>query len=162
MCCFSSSGLSRICVSRKYVLNLTRSGRAAPRYRNCRATSNLSPIRRTRCKPTVVPAITSRCAALSARPKLSNFDRFTISHNMASCDCCCASSTVLLACSRCHLVSYCSKSCQAKHWKEGGHKELCRNTDLIIKPIIRAAFEGNSTETKRLLTGYSTILADNV
>ncbi|KAJ3331486.1 hypothetical protein HDU76_003043 [Blyttiomyces sp. JEL0837] len=29
-------------------------------------------------------------------------------------------------CSRCQRVGYCSKECQTKHWKEGGHKKVCR------------------------------------
>ena len=32
----------------------------------------------------------------------------------------------LSACSRCHLVSYCSKPCQVQYWKQkpGGHKHF--------------------------------------
>ena len=35
--------------------------------------------------------------------------------------------TTLSACARCHLVSYCSKPCQAQHWRQkpGGHKQFC-------------------------------------
>ncbi len=32
----------------------------------------------------------------------------------------------LLTCARCHLVQYCDKRCQARHWKEGGHKAMCQ------------------------------------
>ena len=28
-------------------------------------------------------------------------------------------------CARCHRVRYCSRACQAAHWKKGGHKKLC-------------------------------------
>ena len=37
----------------------------------------------------------------------------------------------LSACSRCHIVSYCSKPCQANHWKQkpGGHKQFCVTPD---------------------------------
>lgn len=28
-------------------------------------------------------------------------------------------------CGGCKLIVYCSKECQAKHWKEGGHKQDC-------------------------------------
>lgn len=31
----------------------------------------------------------------------------------------------LLCCARCKVAAYCSKSCQQKHWKEGGHKQEC-------------------------------------
>ena len=31
----------------------------------------------------------------------------------------------LQACGRCMSVHYCSAECQAKHWREGGHKEAC-------------------------------------
>ena len=30
-----------------------------------------------------------------------------------------------LHCSRCKVVSYCSKACQVNHWKKGGHKLEC-------------------------------------
>jgi hypothetical protein len=32
----------------------------------------------------------------------------------------------LKTCQRCLATWYCTKSCQAKHWKEGGHKQACR------------------------------------
>ena len=32
----------------------------------------------------------------------------------------------LKPCSRCKAVVYCGKECQAKHWKEGGHKAMCK------------------------------------
>jgi hypothetical protein len=31
----------------------------------------------------------------------------------------------LKKCSRCKLVSYCSKACQSQHWKQGDHKRYC-------------------------------------
>ena len=31
----------------------------------------------------------------------------------------------LNACSRCKVVKYCSRACQLKHWKEGGHRKIC-------------------------------------
>ena len=35
--------------------------------------------------------------------------------------------TTLSACSRCQLVYYCSRACQAQHWKQkpAGHKQFC-------------------------------------
>jgi len=32
-------------------------------------------------------------------------------------------------CARCHLPRYCSRVCQKKHWKEGGHKQECEKAD---------------------------------
>ena len=81
---------------------------------------------------------------------------------MATCDFCGASSAALLACARCNLVSYCGKGCQAKHWKEGGHKKRCKNKDVILETVFQAANKGDSVEMKRLLTGYSTILTVKV
>ena len=31
----------------------------------------------------------------------------------------------LKRCAQCHVVSYCGKECQTKHWKQGGHKRDC-------------------------------------
>ena len=31
----------------------------------------------------------------------------------------------LRKCSECRAVSYCSRECQVRHWKEGGHKREC-------------------------------------
>ncbi|KZV77343.1 hypothetical protein PENSPDRAFT_182565 [Peniophora sp. CONT] len=36
------------------------------------------------------------------------------------------SSGRLLACKGCGEVVYCSRQCQVSHWKEGGHKQVCR------------------------------------
>jgi len=35
------------------------------------------------------------------------------------------STSELSRCSNCRLVRYCSKECQRKHWREGGHKDEC-------------------------------------
>jgi len=32
----------------------------------------------------------------------------------------------LMQCKRCRVTYYCSKECQRKHWREGGHKEACQ------------------------------------
>ena len=32
----------------------------------------------------------------------------------------------LLTCSQCKFTYYCSSECQKKHWKEGGHKKICK------------------------------------
>ena len=35
--------------------------------------------------------------------------------------------TTLSACARCHVVFYCSRTCQVQHWKQkpAGHKQFC-------------------------------------
>lgn len=83
---------------------------------------------------------------------------------MAACDSCGASSSAALQlCARCHIVSYCGKACQTKHWKDGGHKERCRNSEQAIQAVALATDNGASAnEIGRLLTGYSTILMDKV
>lgn len=45
------------------------------------------------------------------------------------CACCGVTkreSNRLLKCGRCKSVSYCTEACQKKHWKEGGHKSVCK------------------------------------
>jgi TPR repeat protein len=37
-----------------------------------------------------------------------------------------AGSAALKPCSRCKVVVYCGKACQAQHWKSGGHRVLCQ------------------------------------
>jgi len=34
-------------------------------------------------------------------------------------------------CGRCKEVRYCSRECQVKHWKKGGHKEECGKPDVL-------------------------------
>lgn len=42
------------------------------------------------------------------------------------CANCTSTEGTLMACSRCELVSYCSKDCQTQHWKaEAGHRKQC-------------------------------------
>jgi hypothetical protein len=36
------------------------------------------------------------------------------------------SDQTLLKCGGCKAVSYCSKECQVKDWKQGGHKQVCK------------------------------------
>lgn len=31
----------------------------------------------------------------------------------------------LKRCGACHVTMYCGKSCQIRHWREGGHKKNC-------------------------------------
>jgi len=62
-------------------------------------------------------------------------DTYTDKKAVASLRACCANcgaledppDTVLSACSRCHLVFYCSRTCQAQHWKQktAGHRQFC-------------------------------------
>jgi len=41
----------------------------------------------------------------------------------SACEACSAPSASY--CAQCKTVAYCSKACQRRHWKEGGHKEKC-------------------------------------
>jgi len=52
-----------------------------------------------------------------------------------SCDYCgtpCSGVDDLKRCSKCELQWYCSKTCQTKDWKEGGHKQDCRRKRLVL------------------------------
>ncbi|PRW56505.1 ubiquitin carboxyl-terminal hydrolase 15-like [Chlorella sorokiniana] len=41
------------------------------------------------------------------------------------CDGCKRTALGLRLCARCRSCRYCSRQCQVKHWKEGGHKQQC-------------------------------------
>jgi hypothetical protein len=44
---------------------------------------------------------------------------------MRTCASCGEQSLEQKLCARCKQVSYCSKACQTRDWKEGGHKQRC-------------------------------------
>ena len=56
--------------------------------------------------------------------------------------------TTLIACSRCHMVFYCSRACQAQHFKQkpAGHKQFCF-TPEERRPAAAAASEKNISES---------------
>ncbi len=44
--------------------------------------------------------------------------------------------TGLKRCARCHSTMYCSKDCQVRHWKEGGHKQKCEGNSCGVLNIL--------------------------
>jgi hypothetical protein len=51
------------------------------------------------------------------------------SSGVISASVCSADGCITIAvneCAGCRLVGYCSRQCQTKHWKQGGHKQQCR------------------------------------
>jgi hypothetical protein len=48
----------------------------------------------------------------------------------------------LLTCARCRMAVYCSRACQKRHWKDGGHKGECQ-------PYCEFPCAGNATRDVR-------------
>lgn len=46
--------------------------------------------------------------------------------HVASCETCHKTGVPLEQCSRCKVPVYCSPACQRVHWKQGGHKAVCK------------------------------------
>ena len=44
-----------------------------------------------------------------------------------------ASAEELKKCGACRVAHYCSKECQERHWKEGGHKRTCKAMPVFTK-----------------------------
>lgn len=43
----------------------------------------------------------------------------------------------LFVCSNCRAEHYCSKECQTKHWKQGGHKNYCEEKKRLIQASLK-------------------------
>ena len=67
----------------------------------------------------------------------------------------CQSRGKLLMCSKCCLVSYCSKECQKQHWKEG-HKTHCKNNISSVKVVLmpQSSAEVNAADSNVLAESY--------
>ncbi|XP_035686984.1 uncharacterized protein LOC118423102 [Branchiostoma floridae] len=61
----------------------------------------------------------------------------------ACCSWCHIPGSSLKRCARCHVKFYCSKECQAKDWKEGGHKHECKG--YVVAVPMEQAVQGIST-----------------
>ncbi len=44
---------------------------------------------------------------------------------LPKCSGCGKEASSLKKCSSWHVAAYCSRACQVRHWKEGGHKQEC-------------------------------------
>ena len=60
------------------------------------------------------------------------------------CACCKRSDCHLKVCSRCGLVSYCTKECQKTDWKRG-HKAVCRKNTGEVRMIVQDNGAGQSS-----------------
>ena len=71
-----------------------------------------------------------------AAPALTHFESMLIDFERKidlHCANCGVEGVFKKRCSRCRAVSYCSVECQRKHWKKGGHKNVCCDKDMDIK-----------------------------
>ena len=55
----------------------------------------------------------------------------------------------MLKCSGCRQAFYCSKECQVRDWKEGGHKEVCK---LIQRSGLRVTAGDSTMDTMKEMT----------
>lgn len=55
----------------------------------------------------------------------------------------------LMLCGRCQGVQYCSKDCQTKDWKEGGHKKVCKQMAKERKAQEEAERAMRESETQK-------------
>ncbi|GFH47840.1 hypothetical protein CTEN210_04316 [Chaetoceros tenuissimus] len=61
--------------------------------------------------------------------------------------------TKALICAGCKCATYCSRECQIKHWKEGGHKEYCKNVDEVWSSYEkRKKYVGRALLKERIFT----------
>ena len=58
----------------------------------------------------------------------------------------CDEPRAVLTCTRCKHVRYCSRSCQAQHWRVGGHRNICRAAPMLS--ISKADFDALMYATK--------------
>ena len=72
-------------------------------------------------KPREYKVVAASAPVPAAQAKAKKLD----AASAPECANCAAMDLALNACARCRLVSYCSKACQAQHWKKGGLKERC-------------------------------------
>jgi hypothetical protein len=74
-------------------------------------------------------------------PSAGSCNSTMANNSQLACSGCGQPAWQLRKCSRCKAVSYCSRECQLKHWKEGGHKKAC--------PQLAAAGSGGASGSQR-------------
>ena len=67
------------------------------------------------------PLLTSSSASRHDSALQTKADKKLLAKVCANCE----ASECTLECSRCKLVSYCSRPCQVQHWSQGFHKRFC-------------------------------------
>ena len=68
----------------------------------------------------------------------------------------------LKQCSKCLSAAYCSKTCQSKDWKDGGHKSICSEEKAVLVRQFRESTLERKARAIEILRLYNCRLVQNL